>query len=175
MRSNELNRPGFMIYFDSIRPALDLLSDEQLGKLFRAIVDYTEHGVFTELDPVCSLAFGMLKPSLDNDRERYADKVYKSRYANYVKDQKRKGEQYTDYEEWLSSSPPLHPSASPCETVSDSDVSIDIDSSFDFAIGTGIDTDIGNRPVPSGSIRSEEETEDQRRERFLGMLEDRKR
>ena len=55
-------RPGVMIYFESVRPALSRLDNEQCGALFRAIIDYAEYGAVSDLEPMTGMAFDLLRP-----------------------------------------------------------------------------------------------------------------
>ena len=66
--------PSVMIYFESVRPALKRLNDEQCGKLFRAILDYAENGVVADLDTLTGMVFDLLVPLIDRDAERYEEK-----------------------------------------------------------------------------------------------------
>lgn len=61
-----------MFYFE-IRPSLNLLSLEQKGKLFEAILDYAQYGVVPEFEsePLLGMAWCFITPRLDKDRERY--------------------------------------------------------------------------------------------------------
>ena len=73
MAANE--RPGFMIYFD-IEPAIEILNDAQLGKLFRAIVEYAHYGVIQDFDdPIIKMAWALTKPNLDRDQKSYEKKI----------------------------------------------------------------------------------------------------
>jgi len=54
-------RPGMMIYHDII-PQLKLLSDEQCGKLLRALLRYSLHGLLSELDPMTEIVCIALSP-----------------------------------------------------------------------------------------------------------------
>ena len=67
-------KPGVMIYFDSIRPALSRLDDSQLGALFRAIIEYAQTGAVADLDNMAGFAFDSLRPKIDRDDERYQER-----------------------------------------------------------------------------------------------------
>ena len=100
-------RPGFMIYFD-IAPALSKLTDEEAGKLFKAIMDYATSGNVHELDGICGFAFEVIRPRIDRVREAYEEKCKKNSYTAYVIEAKRKGNSYLSYDEWLSSETNVH-------------------------------------------------------------------
>lgn len=95
-------RPGFMIYFD-IAPALSKLTDEEAGKLFKAIMDYATSGNVHELDGICGFAFEVIRPRIDRDKEAYEEKCRKSSYSTYVRECKKRDEQAMSYEKWLES------------------------------------------------------------------------
>ncbi|MGI6336916.1 MAG: hypothetical protein GX929_04820 [Clostridiales bacterium] len=73
-------RPGMMIYHDII-PQLKLLSDEQCGKLLRALLRYSLHGLLSELDPMTEIVCIACRSRIDRDDKRYSDTVYKRRIA----------------------------------------------------------------------------------------------
>lgn len=100
-------RPGFMIYFD-IASALSKLTDEEAGKLFKAIMDYATSGNVHELDGICGFAFEVIRPRIDRDREAYEEKCKKNSYTAYVREAKRKGNSYLSYDEWISSETNVH-------------------------------------------------------------------
>ena len=135
------DRPGVMLYFDSLRPALKRLDDTQCGCLLRAVMDYAEYGVLPELDAMTGIVFDLLLPKIDRDAERYEESREQRQYAAYSREAKRKGEQPIGMSEWkllhLSettarngssrvvtgdaiSSPSISPSASPYSSVSSS-------------------------------------------------------
>ena len=50
------------------------LTDEEVGRLFRALIDYHANGVLTELDGRESIAFDFIKEDIDKAEEAYAKK-----------------------------------------------------------------------------------------------------
>ena len=94
-------RPGFMLYFD-LMPALDLLKDEEAGRLFRALMAYGQYGELQELSGSEAVAFQMLRPRMDRDRAAYAEKCLKNTYATYVREIRRQGGVPLEYEDWGS-------------------------------------------------------------------------
>lgn len=93
-------RPGIMIYFD-VRPAFDLLSHEQKGMLLEAMLEYAQHGVAPQLDGSCAIAWAFVKPKLDYDLERYNARCLQSKYAVYVRGEKRNSREPLAFEDWL--------------------------------------------------------------------------
>lgn len=63
-------RPGVMVY-KNIRPAVENLSDQQAGKLFKAILACDEESPDFHADPVLAVVWAMLQPALEADALRY--------------------------------------------------------------------------------------------------------
>lgn len=98
--ADKAKRPGVMLYFDDIKPAINRMDDEQCGRLLRAIVSYAETGEKPEIDGVEGLVFDMLTPKIDRDGERYEENREQRQYAVYVRERKRAGEAYLPISEW---------------------------------------------------------------------------
>ena len=92
--------PGVMLYFDSIRPALNRLDNEQCGALFRAILDYAEFGVVSDLEPMTGMVFDLLRPKIDRDATKYSESKVQRQHAVYVREAKRRGEEPLTLSEW---------------------------------------------------------------------------
>lgn len=69
-----MGRDSFILYTGLWEPIREL-SNEQLGRLFRAIYEYQVNGEAPELDPVLGMAFGFFKNQFDLDLEKYRRKV----------------------------------------------------------------------------------------------------
>ena len=103
MRKNkETEKPGVMVYFD-VKNSVDLLSDQEAGILFRAILNYGLNGTEDQLDGSLSIIWPMIRARLDIDDQRYRDTIEKRQYANYVRRAKVNGEEAMDFEDWLAS------------------------------------------------------------------------
>lgn len=61
---------SFLLYVDRLE-VLDEMTDEDAGKLFKAIRDYVKDGSTPERGTLVSIAFRALKPALDSDSEKY--------------------------------------------------------------------------------------------------------
>ena len=105
-------QPGVMLYFD-IRPCLARLTMDQQGMLFRAILDYGELGIEPDFDYMLGIAWDFIKPRLERDRARYADKVLKSRYGIYVRESRRREQEPLSFDLWLATGSPLHEAEDP--------------------------------------------------------------
>lgn len=156
-------RPGVMVYFDAVRPALSRLNNEQCGALFRAIVDYAEFGEVSELDPMAGMAFDLLRPKLDRDSERYEEVRYRKQYAVHVREAKKKGVVIPTFEEWKtqnvgSPSPsPFNPSTSPFPNV-DGFEDVDVDDIGDVDVDADDVEDVdGYHPLSSDNTRRSQE------------------
>jgi hypothetical protein len=53
------------------RQHIDMLSDKDLGKLFRALFDYVESGTLPSLPPASMMAFSFIRVQMDRDWEQY--------------------------------------------------------------------------------------------------------
>ena len=98
--AKQKERPGVMLYFDALRPAISRLDEAQCGALLRSVLDYAQYGVVPELDPMTGLAFDMLVPKIDRDAERYEESREQRLYAVYVREMKKNGEQALSIEDW---------------------------------------------------------------------------
>ena len=63
-------KPGFLIYND-YKETLSMLTDEEVGKLFRAIFDYEIDKVTPNLDKTVLMAFNFIKNDLDRNTNHY--------------------------------------------------------------------------------------------------------
>lgn len=66
-------KKSFVLYHD-IRTPLELLTDEQRGKLFLALLNYSEYGELPDFDGALLMAFTFIRTSLDRDAEAWAEK-----------------------------------------------------------------------------------------------------
>ena len=96
----ESKRPGVMVYFSDIKPALNRMDDAQCGRLLRAIVYYAETGTQPEIDGIEALVFDMLISKIDRDGERYEESREQRQFAVYCREAKRRGEQPLSISEW---------------------------------------------------------------------------
>lgn len=71
---------AFLLYKNHAE-IFEKLSDEQAGKLIKAIFEYERTGVEPELEPLLDMAFTPIKQTIDIDAEKYAQKVEKRREA----------------------------------------------------------------------------------------------
>lgn len=69
----EAEKKSFVLYHD-IRTPLELLTDEQRGKLFIALLNYSEYGELPDFDGALLMAFAFIRMSLDRDAEAWAEK-----------------------------------------------------------------------------------------------------
>lgn len=93
-------RPGIMIYFDMLGP-IRVLSDEDKGRLFLAMLEYGQDGTVPQFEGMLALAWEFAKPKLDRDNDEYNRTILKRQYAAFCRDRKKKGEPEISFEEWL--------------------------------------------------------------------------
>ena len=63
-------KSSFLIYLD-YKEQFELLTDEELGQLLRAIMLYEETGKITELSGMLKMAFSFIRTQLDRDRDKW--------------------------------------------------------------------------------------------------------
>jgi hypothetical protein len=69
-----MNKESFLIYKSFYEP-LKGLSDEDMGKIFRAIFEYQISGKLPEINPILNMAFSFIKDVLDRDNLKYLEIV----------------------------------------------------------------------------------------------------
>lgn len=93
-------RPGIMIYFDMLGP-IRVLSDEDKGRLFLAMLEYGQDGTIPQFDGMLEMAWAFVKPKIDKDEESYEDSVLQRRYAAFCKKLLRLKLPKIAFDEWL--------------------------------------------------------------------------
>lgn len=73
-----MDKKSFLIYLD-YEEQFNLLTDEQIGQLMRAIMEYEKTGNEPVLDGMLKMAFSFIKTQLDRDREKYNKKCEKNK------------------------------------------------------------------------------------------------
>ena len=73
-----MEKASFLMYLD-YEEQFNLLTDEQIGKLIRAIFIYENTGEVEELDGMLKMAFSFIKTQLDRDREKYQARCEKNK------------------------------------------------------------------------------------------------
>lgn len=73
-----MDKNSFLMYLD-YEEQFNLLTDEQVGQLMRAIMQYEKTGNIPELDGMLKIAFSFIKAQLDRDREKYNKKCEKNK------------------------------------------------------------------------------------------------
>lgn len=69
---------SFLMYLD-YEEHFKLMTDEQLGQLLRAIMEYEKTREVPQLDGMVKMAFSFIKAQLDRDREKYEEKCAKNK------------------------------------------------------------------------------------------------
>ena len=73
-----MDKNSFLIYLD-YEEQFNLLTDEQVGQLMRAIIKYEKTGVVPKLEGMLKMAFSFIKTQLDRDREKYNKRCEQNR------------------------------------------------------------------------------------------------
>lgn len=74
-----------MIYFEDLRPVMNVLDDSQLGRFLRAVVSYADSGEVMDLDMPERLAFELYVPRIDRDGAALRRKQLHGRYMTYCR------------------------------------------------------------------------------------------
>ncbi|MBA1336758.1 MAG: hypothetical protein HPY66_3194 [Firmicutes bacterium] len=74
-----MNRKKSFILYHDYRQHLELLSDEEKGKLLMALFEYSEDGVIPDFDGMLKMAFSFIKAQIDRDAAKYAAVCEKNR------------------------------------------------------------------------------------------------
>lgn len=86
-----MGRPGIMVYFDIMEPLM-MLSNEERGALFTAMLDYGKTGKDPVFSGILAMAWGFVKLRIDRDAQEYERVVEKRRYAASCRERRRKEE-----------------------------------------------------------------------------------
>lgn len=73
-----MDKSSFLIYLD-YEEQFNLLTDEQIGQLMRAIIKYEKTRELPQLNGIVKMAFSFIKTQLDRDREKYEARCEKNR------------------------------------------------------------------------------------------------
>jgi hypothetical protein len=76
-------KKSFILYADYIKH-IERLSDDEAGKLFKAIFEYVNEGRLPDLDGMAAMAFSFISNQLDNDLQKY-EETCKKRSENIKK------------------------------------------------------------------------------------------
>lgn len=71
-----VDKKSFLIYLD-YEEQFSLLSDEELGQLMRAIMEYEKTQQIPELNGMVKMAFSFIKQQLDRDTEKWHEEKKK--------------------------------------------------------------------------------------------------
>lgn len=66
-------KKSFLMYLDW-RQHLEMLTDDDRGRLLISLFDYAETGVLPELEGMPKMAFSFMRAQLDRDAEKYEEK-----------------------------------------------------------------------------------------------------
>lgn len=73
-----MDKNSFLIYLD-YEEQFNLLSNEEIGILMKAIIQYEKTKEIPILDGMVKMAFSFIKTQLDRDREKYQEKCEKNK------------------------------------------------------------------------------------------------
>lgn len=73
-----MEKNSFLFYLD-YEEHIELLTDEQIGQLIKAMIKYEKTGEVPELNGMLKMAFSFIKTQLDRDREKYNQRCEKNK------------------------------------------------------------------------------------------------
>ncbi|MEG1982088.1 MAG: DUF6291 domain-containing protein, partial [Clostridia bacterium] len=65
-----VEKKSFLVYHDYAEQ-IGVLSNEEAGILFKAMLDYSTKGILPSFDGAIGMAFLFIKATIDRDREKY--------------------------------------------------------------------------------------------------------
>ena len=145
-------KKSFILYADYIKH-IERLSDDEAGKLFKAIFEYVNEGRLPDLDGMSAMAFSFISNQLDNDLQKYETVCQKRAESAKRRWQKNDDAEAinTDVEKECKSMQ-KHTNAMTCINLhSDSDIGSDIDIENDIDIVN--DSDSGSGSVLHSNMR----------------------
>ena len=139
-------RKSFIVFCDRINE-LEMLTDEECGKLFKGIVHYASEGVEFEADSLpLKLMFSVFKSQIDNNSEKYQKR--KETNAKYYKKSKESKTISENSDELRILKNLKTNSAGDTDTVTDTVTDTDIVTVTDIVTDTGTDTVCQSPPSP---------------------------
>ncbi|MDE5753227.1 MAG: hypothetical protein K2H89_01580 [Oscillospiraceae bacterium] len=88
-------KKSFLLYVDR-KKELDLLSNEQLGQLFRAIYDYVDTGTKPDFnDLALCILFSVFQSQIDANAEKYKEKCEKNKKIAIEREARKRERMYT--------------------------------------------------------------------------------
>lgn len=151
-----MGKPGVMIYFGDAE-LLAALSDDNRGRMFQAIIDYSRDGVLPDFSADAGLAglWIVFKRAVDADSKRYADICAKKSYAVYCRKTKADGMLPVSYDEWCH----LHADDITCNQM----ISDDNTCNQMISPVTNNQFPNSNYQIPNSSILSKKEEKEERK------------
>lgn len=71
-------KKSLLLYYD-YKSHFDFLTDEQLGRIVRSMLEYEIDGVSPEFDePILKMTFSFIRSNLDRDKQKYLEKCEKN-------------------------------------------------------------------------------------------------
>ena len=70
---------AYISLYYSYREQLEILPDDERGRLIIALLDYAENGTIPSLEGASNMAFAFIKAQIDRDTEKYNERCQKNR------------------------------------------------------------------------------------------------
>ena len=96
-----MERPGIMVYFD-LRPQLEEYSEEEVGKLFLAMLDFGANGSVPSFDDRgMRIIWREVQRKIERDNESYQKRVMDGAYGAYKRDEEKRGRKPLSKDAWI--------------------------------------------------------------------------
>ena len=74
------NKKSFQLFYDNIEPVIENFSDEEIGKIIRAVATYEMYGEITEFeDRALQISYNQIKGSLDRNMGKFLERCEQNR------------------------------------------------------------------------------------------------
>lgn len=144
-------KKSFILYADYIKH-IRRLSDEDAGRLFKAIFDYVNEGKLPDLDGMAAMAFSFIANQLDIDLQKYEDLCKKR-----VESAKKRWLKNGDTDEMSkevgeeSKSMQMHTSAMPCIDLHSDNVNVNVNDTVNVNDNVNVNGSVLHNMRPRGA------------------------
>ena len=131
------DKRSFIVYFDR-KKELDMLTDEQVGRLFRYLISYADSGLGApDNEDICvKLLFSVMSSAIDENNAKYAEKCKRNQEIAIEREKNKRDNQSTNVHERARTCTNVH------ERARESTKSTDTDTDTETETETETETDI---------------------------------
>ena len=151
-------KKSFMIYLDNEKQ-VNMLTDEQAGKLFKALFEFAKDGTETDFDDgMIAMAFSFMTDSITRDTAKYNAKCEKNKAIALEREANRRAERERQAQKLEHERARAYTNITDIDKDKDKDIDKDIDKDKDKDIDKDKEIDINKRtvkpsPAPPKSVK----------------------